>query len=331
MGEVHNNTVHSNTRTGFRIEKLVSRVKSCEAFSDVLSNPPIRNTIHKLTAYKNSDKAVLLQELGQTTISDITILDVGNTGIMILNTDYQPGNVTLNNSLIVGKTNMNSLTTQTNYQQVALGTPNSPNFYVNNTAFYNFAQGSALFSPYMSLFLPSPEVPKTDYVMTFFRNITFGNIQGAYARWTGIQRELYEDLDGSLAKAFFNTASVQSNYSRSTLFMLQPHSISPPNCFGNSSTWPQTVLCDRDVRPHVYFITNAMPDHDWYMPMIEEVNASSNTNSTQQSYIYWSKSEMSGTNWLFVLGSGKTYRMGLLNGLNWLSLEIPVPRYLSSS
>lgn len=261
--------MHSNTRTGFRIEKLISRLKSCEAVTST-TNFPIRNTVQKLTAYKNIDKAVLLQELGQTTITDITVMDVGNTGIYLLNTDYQPGNVTLNNSLVVGKTSMNGPTnTQGFFGQNALGTPNSPNFYVNNTRFFNFESGSFLFTPYMSLFLPSPSIPVTDYAMTFFRNITFGNIQGGYVRWTGMQRELYEDLDGSLAKAYFNTPSVQQNFTRSTLFMLQPHSISAPNCFGNSSSWPQTVLCDRDVRPRVYFITNAQPDHDWYTPMLE--------------------------------------------------------------
>lgn len=116
---------------------------------------------------------------------------------------------------------MNSQTnTQGIFGQNAIVTPNSPNFYVNSTSFYKFYPGSYLFTPYMSLFLPAPVTPLTDYAMTFFSNITFGNITGDYVRWTGMQRELYEDLDGSLAKAYFNSPTVQANWNRSTLFML---------------------------------------------------------------------------------------------------------------
>lgn len=340
LNELHHNIIHSNRRTGLRIETLISRMKPCEPIMDPVlpdpwsNNPPINNTIHSMQFYKNIDKAMLLQDIGQTLLTNLTIFDIGSYGLILLYTDYQPGNVVLSASSITGKTVMNGQTTSAvpngMGMSIGLGTPSSPNFHVKDVKISNFPQGSAVFSPFLSIYTPDPQFPKSDYVMTYFSNISFTGISGSHVQWTGFQRELYEDLDGSLARSYFN-GNLNTTFNRSTLFQFQPHSVSLPNCLGSSTTWPNTVICDRAIRPHVYFISNALPDHYMYSPMIELVNSTTNESLSNYTYLWWTKTINTGVNWVAVYLPGRTYRVTLANGWNWMSLDIPIPKYISES
>ena len=68
LGNVYNNTAHSNTRFGLRLFKLWSRTYPCLPIRDDsnpddpwLDNPSIESKYHNFTIYKNLENGVLAE------------------------------------------------------------------------------------------------------------------------------------------------------------------------------------------------------------------------------------------------------------------------------
>lgn len=216
IGELSNTIVHSNGKVGFRITKLISRARPCgpisqAGLSDIYSiNPSISNNITNMTMYKNADKGFLAQDVGATLFANFTVVDNGNYGLMLLNTDYSNSNVTLQNAIVVGS----SSTSGGNTTAYGLTIPYTNNFKISGIAFYRFlGGGSALgISPQTSLMY--------DYYCTFTEKVRFSNIQSQFISRDAYRRDIIHDLDGSLAKYFFDGQALPSNFTSSALVPL---------------------------------------------------------------------------------------------------------------
>jgi hypothetical protein len=94
IGELSNSVIHSNIMTGLRIKKLISRTNPCsaerqEGLTDIWSiNPSIRNTISNMTLFKNKDKGLLVQDIGNTAFVNFTVADSGSINIIFLDANY---------------------------------------------------------------------------------------------------------------------------------------------------------------------------------------------------------------------------------------------------
>lgn len=163
--------------------------------------------------------------------------------------------VSVDNSIIVGKTVTNPSVDGSNYTKgmAAVITPRTGQANITNTRFYYYPAGS------IALITCSHCDDLLLYTNlgsdTFIKNLTFTGVVGKYLLMIGLKRDVIYDLDGSLSDAFDggdrSSATIVSNFAH----------IGTSNnnaCLQSStpSVWDDAYMCDQTVTIRRVFFTN---------------------------------------------------------------------------
>lgn len=324
IGELSNNIVHSNRKTGLRITTLVSRTNPCAPIkSDLLAdkysqNPSIANTISNITIYKSGDKGLLVQDVGATTFVNITVADNSNCGIMFLNTDYSNSNVTLQNAIIVGSSSNNG---DNSTSPTGLSVPFSVSFKASGVTYYRFFSGTAT--------AVSSNTLSPDFIMSFFEKIRYSNVNCQFVNWNGI-RDIFVDLDGTLTRPFFSNTP-PPNFSSAYLIPRLEANLIQDKCYPDSTNrWPNSLLCNSQTKPRTVVLYGLSPFY-WNGLVLTRVNQYNSVPLSNSNYLYGEWSQSYTNSWALSFIPNNTYEIRMEYTNNFLRLFIASSRFMLES
>lgn len=168
--------------------------------------------------------------------------------------------VSVDNSIIVGKTVSNPSPDGSNYTKGMAGviTPRTGESNITNTRFYYYPVGSIAFitcSHCDDILLYTNKGSDV-----FIKNLTFTGVDGNYLLMVGMKRDVIYDLDASLSGSFDGTsrtsATIVSNFAHignSNQIACKPSSA--------PGEWDNAYMCDQTVTIRRVYFTNMLDSY----------------------------------------------------------------------
>jgi hypothetical protein len=95
---------------------------------------------------------------------------------------------------------------------------------------------------------------------TYFKNITYNNIQGSYIFWEKWRREVFMDLDGTLTAPIATNLSLPAQ-SKGSVTPYRASLLVPDHCYNISGAlWDNSIYCDETQTLRGILFTNAIPE-----------------------------------------------------------------------
>lgn len=181
--------------------------------------------------------------------------------------------VSVDNSIIVGKTISNPSADGSNYTKSMAGviTPRTGQTNITNTRFYYYPTGSIAFITCAhcdDLLLYTNKGSDT-----FIKNLTFTGVDGNYLFMIGMKRDVIYDLDGSLSGAFDGgsrtSATIFSNFAHIGAYNQDVCTQST-----NPAAWDNAYMCDQSVTIRRVYFTNMMDPYTFSAQFMKAVEIS---------------------------------------------------------
>lgn len=268
-GISQDNVAHSNIRFGLRIFRLSSRKFPCLPPQDendidpYLANPSYESKFTNYTLWKNKECGFLGEELGYTTISNFRTIDSVKGGMQFHKTNFTKELVVATDSVIVGYSSGNGPADLDAEYKNARGViaARTDGLLVQNVQFFNFGPTMTPLQSCSECF--DFRLWVTGGKTTFFKNISYNNIQGDYIFWEKWRREIFMDLDGSLLAPAVSALSLPAQ-SKGSITPYRPSLLIPGHCHHiNDSSWDNAIYCDSTITLRGLLFTNARPSIDF--------------------------------------------------------------------
>lgn len=200
LGSFKNNFSHSNQKYGLRIfPEFNPKNKPCASFSIENSVFPIEASIEKFTTWRNREKGVIAEAVGNVVFKDIISADNPLSGIEISNLiDFPNGRSVIKDSLVIGQSQNPIKIANGSFRTKGIVTPRADNFLVSNISFFNF--NSTNMANFGSCSRCEIAEPSTDSCarQIDFEKIFFDNSEINKVIWNYPKKAIYRDLDGTL-------------------------------------------------------------------------------------------------------------------------------------
>ncbi len=214
LGSFKNNFSHSNDKYGLRIfPELNPKNRPCGSFSDNKVIPVLAK-IEKFTSWRNKEKGVISEIIGNVSFSEIISMDNGKSGIEVSNLiKFPAGRPSIRDSIVIGSSILNKINPKIkNKITRGIVTPRADNFLVSNITFFNFNSDQMANFGSCSRCEIAGASTDSGARQIDFEKIYFDNSEKNKVIWNFPRQAIFRDLDGTLtgrtspgwATPFFN-------------------------------------------------------------------------------------------------------------------------------